>query len=426
MKKRFVSSWFVGLLALGLPFASADSPEAVRTVQPNNAFGYALMGTVADVQLAKNANANIFISPVSAAVALQMLLNGAGPGSTTYLEVAKTLGVDGLNLEAINQANHTLLERLQSPPPPPVRRDGKVEAIPMTLTIANSAWANHNRENHFEFAPGFTSRLGADFRAQALSADFATKEGLDAINGWASKNTNGKIKEVVTARVLKPLSFVLMNATYFKANWQNPFSARSTSLDQAFFRADGTESKVEMMSSGREYGYAETASAQTMELPYAGGNASMIIVLPKQGIKLSALLKDADGPLTAAFWQKLAQTPRKMARFAMPKFGFSYDVDLKDILRTMGIQTVFTNAADLSAIGSPPTRVDLVKQSTFVKVDETGTEAAAVTVIGGVPRSAPRPPVDSMRVDRPFLVSIVEKTTGSVLFMGVISNPLAQ
>ena len=414
--------WALAMSLLLVGAGHAISQEPIATVQPNNEFGYALTKTVARAQLAKNANQNIFLSPVSAAVALQMLLNGAGKGSTTYSEITTALGVESLDLEAINHANADLLTQLQKPTAdttPPGRRRPGPPPVPFTLKIANSVWSNST--GLFKYNSSFVSRLEKSYSADARSVDFRAAEGPLAINGWASEKTNGKIPKVIDAPTLAPLAFVMMNATYFKANWLTPFDERSTTRNSAFTLGDGAKAEVEMMNS-REYGYAETENAQTMELPYAGGNASMYVVLPKEGIKLSDSLTDANGPLSSAFWVQVAKAQKMTAVFSMPKFSFSYEAKLNDYLKAMGMNTVFTNNADLSALGTPATRVSLVKQDTFIKVDEKGTEAAAVTVIGGVGSGRPVK-THIMRVDRPFLISIVEKNTGSVLFLGVISNP---
>ena len=417
-------------LSLGMPvgFAADKAPEpaapkaGIATVHANNQFGYSLLRAVARSEMAKDANRNIFISPVSAALALQMLLNGAGKGSTTYLEISKTLGVDRLDLTSINQANLALLLKIQTQQPRTLLPQEGNPAIPFTLTLASSVWNNSN--SPFTFNPSFVSTLQTSYQAEAKTVNFSADSGSNAINYWAAYKTDGKIKKVIDAEALKPLAFVMMNATYFKANWQTPFDSQLTATGTGFTRADGTKTTVEMMSKKHEFGYAETSLGQAMELPYMGDQVSMVIILPKEGRSIRDAVTDSDGVLSQKFWQELQRAPKRNADFYLPKFQLSYEVTLNDSLQSLGMGSVFTNHSDLTNLGSPPSKVSLVKQDSFIKLDEEGTEAAAVTTIGASLTAIHGPtPTKVMRVDRPFLVSIVEKTTGSVLFMGVISDP---
>ena len=394
--------------------SSAGGTEAFSIVGANNQFGNALVKTVAQAALEKDPNQNVFISPLSAAMALQMLLNGSDSKSATYVQIANVLGLSDVNLVTINSSSKALLAQLQN-------QAGQTRAVPFTLTIANSLWGNS--DHLFAFNPNFVSSLLNSYQAKALTADFNSQEALDAINHWASQESNGKISNIIDAPTLSALDFSLLNATYFKANWETQFNPNETSHAQSFVQGDRTSVSVEMMNA-HLYGYSETPRAQVMEMPYSGGSVSMVVVLPKAGSTLNDVIEDAQGPLSPGFWAQRVQARAQIAQFSMPKIKMSYQVNLIPTLRTLGVSAVFGDGADLSLLGGVNEKIGLVQQNSFLKVDEAGTEAAAVTIIGGGAGAvAPIGNIPVMRVDHPFLLSIVDRASGSVLFAGVISSP---
>ncbi len=416
------------LLTLLTLLAAAQTPglahaDSSPLASANNSFGHALTRAVSRAELSKKPNENLFLSPQSAATLLQMILNGTGPGSVTQNELLRVLNVDHLDLDQINQQSRALMDQLQTPPNPnpaplPGQEGGK-PPVPFTLQLANSVWANSRTS--FQFNPEFLQVMKASFSAPALAADFSSSAGLKAVNGWASDHTQGRITSIIDQPTLAASTLVLMNATYFKANWLHPFTPEST-RQADFTRADGTRGTVEMMQA-LSYGYREVNQAQVMELPYAGGNASMYVVLPAANQKIADTLEDAAGPLSDSFWEAMRGQPEGEAQFSMPRFKTEFSLPLNPELKSMGLQAIFGPGADLSHLGQPAGSLSLVKQDTFLNVDEMGTEAAAVT-IGAIAGAAPYPrPIPVMTVDRPFVISIVEKTTGAVLFEGVINNP---
>lgn len=420
--KAFVLS--AALLAAG---SAAHANDVSSLANANNEFGLALSKKVAAQELRRDANANIFFSPVSAAMALQMLLNGSPERSQTYAELASVLRVQGLDLARINAANERLIASLEVPAPSeptnPMNQDelrspqGEPPS-PFTLTIANSAWGNSNAD--FAFLPAFVGALNRWFKAEARALDFTVPGSADEINRWASDRTNQKIPRVISADALAPMEFVLMNATYFKASWAKPFA--ETRGEATFTKADGTQAQTKTMRQ-RAGGYFEVEGAQVVELPYRGNRASMFVVLPEESRPLASFVADERGPLSTGFWAAAQAADRSEVNLTMPKFGFSYEIKLNDALKEAGMSRSFSNDADFEALSGIPTKVSLVKQNTFVKVDEKGTEAAAVTVVGAVRATSVARPVPEMAVDRPFLVSIVEKSTGTVLFVGAVNSP---
>ena len=396
--------------------SSAGGTHEFSIAGSNNQFGNALLKTTANAVLDKDANQNIFISPLSAAMALQMLMNGADPHSESYTQIASALELSDVNLSSVNSSNKALIAQLKNE-----ASQTRAGQTPFTLTIANSIWGNS--DHAFAFNPNFASALINSYQAQALTADFNSTAAVDAMNHWASQETNGKVTKIIDLKTLSKLDFSLLNATYFKANWQNQFNPNETSHAQAFVQGDRTTVSVEMMNSLRS-GYSETSNAQVMEMPYSGGSVSMIVVLPKAGNTLNDVMADAQGPLSPGFWTQRVQVATQLARFSMPKIKMSTQVNLLPVLRTLGISAVFTDGADLSLLGGTNEKVGLVQQISFLNIDEAGTEAAAVTIIGGGAGAvAPIRNIPVMRVDHPFLLSIVDRASGSVLFEGVISSP---
>lgn len=428
MKKTYLG-WNLGVLAMATSALASGGVSSSGTapgrspadlVGADNQHGFALAKAVGCDALSRNPNANLFLSPSSSAMALEMLLNGAGKGSATYTELAQALHLGNLSLDEVNELNRALMQRLQTPPPVQDAEGGQVPPVPFTLSIANSAWSSSRSD--FRFNPAFVSSLERNYSAEARQTDFQEQSGMDAINGWASEKTHGRISGIVDENAIHDMDFLLMNATYFKANWQMPFNKYFTHSDP-FTKGDGTRSMAETMHATLD-GYTRVGDTQVMELPYAGGTASMYVVLPPEGRSVASAILDGNGPMSQGFWDEVARAPREEADFSMPRFSFRNELALKQPLESMGLQALFTPGADLSQAGSGDGNesVSQILQDTFVKVDEMGTEAAAVTAILAGAAAAMSPP-PFMKVDRPFLVSIVEKRTGLILFEGVVSNP---
>ena len=406
------------LSLIGVTLTAHAAPQSPISAASNE-FGYQLFQNVGMMELSNDPNQNVFISPLSASIALEMLLNGAGANSATQSQLAANLRVSGLSLSEINHGNKNLMSQLTSVPQTTTQKGHQQpqDEGSLKLMIANSAWSN---SASFQFRGNYVHLLHTFYSATVRSLNFSDPASAGIINQWASDNTDKKIPQVIDGNSLADLEFVLMNATYFKANWAAKFSDKATKKEN-FTQGNGTVSKVDMMKD-RRYGYREVNGYQVMELPYVGYRASMFVVLPKS--TMNDALLDAAGPIATPFWSQLTTQQQEMATFSFPKLSFEYEVKLNAALAAMGITDMFSDRADFSALSASRTRVSMVKQNTFLKMDEIGTEAAAVTTIGVTAASAflPPPKINVMTVDRPFLVSIVERETNTVLFMGAISN----
>ncbi len=378
--------------------AMQKSPEIdPKLVAANTRFGFKLFSEI----LKQDRNKNVFVSPSSVAIALAMTYNGAS--GETQKAMAKALELNGMSLQALNQANANLKELLQNPDP-------KVQ-----LAIANSLWARQD----VSFKPDFMQRNQMFYRAEIANLNFSDPKAKSIINGWVKDNTRGKIEEIIDSIDPRDVLF-LINAIYFKGDWTKPFDKKLTA-EKPFYRADGNSKPHPLMSQRGEFRYFETDRFQAVSLPYGEGRRmSMDILLPKKPYSMTNFYQD----LTAENWQQWVTRFRSRAgTVQIPRFKLEYDIKLKRALSALGMAVAFGSRSDFSGISSTPTRIDEVKHKTFVEVNEEGTEAAAVTSIGIRATSAIVDEPFSMVVDRPFFCAIRDNRSGTVLFMGAIVDP---
>lgn len=374
-----------------LPRALTATEEKVRNAA--NDFSFALLGTVTDSQKTENT----FISPLSASYALGMTMNGAN--GATYDEIQSTLQLRGMTLAEINAGYKSLTALLLSLDPS------------VQVRIANSIWYR----NSFTFHQTFFDTTKKYFNAEVKGLNFGDAAGsLSAINGWVSTATNDRIKKVLSQLDSTNVMF-LLNAIYFKGNWRDQFEASKTVSSQ-FTNSSGATQPVQLMNRQGDLSYAETATYQAVDLPYGNTAFSMTVVLPKPGQDVNVVAKG----LSASGWQSLSGSLRgALVNLALPKLKLEYERSLKNDLITLGMPTPFSGAgADFSKMTPAKVFITMVKQNSFVDINEEGTEAAAVTTVGIHPTSAPIPV--SMRVDRPYLFVIRERLSGTILFIGRI------
>jgi serpin B len=241
------------------------------------------------------------------------------------------------------------------------------------------------------------------------------------INDWVSRETQEKIKDIVPPGAIDAMTrLVLANAIYFKADWASEFAREDTS-DQDFHLADGNTVSVPTMYQNGSFRYAAERGLQALELPYAGDQLSMVILLPDEG-QLDALQTDLDAERLDELLGKLDY---RMVDVHLPKFTYEYSLSLADVLANMGMRTAFDPAkADFSGMdGARDLYIGDVLHKAFVAVDEAGTEAAAATVV--IMKLTAMLPEDAIqfRVDRPFLFVIRDIPTGTILFVGRVMIP---
>lgn len=395
------------------PSEPEDNQLTIRSLTPAEAelaassdiFGLKLFKEIARQQPDKN----IFISPLSVSMALGMTANGA---STTTLEAMRhTLELDNLTEEESNAAYQSLIELLTTVDPE-VRFD-----------IANSIWYRDT----WTFNEEFLQRCIDYFKAVVQGLDFSDPAAADIINAWVDENTNGKIKEIVDQPISATTVMFLINALYYKGIWTYEFDPEAT-VDDAFTLLNGSTVPCRMMNQEADLLYYETETFQAVDLPYGGELFSMTIILPRPGIPIDTVVT-ALNPEQWGAW--IGHLDTAGVHVELPRFKLSYDLLMNDVLKALGMEIAFsTSQADfgrmLAADGSSPgvLFIDKVKHKTFVQVDEEGTEAAAVTSVEiGFTSVDPGAPIH-MRIDRPFVFVIRERTSGTLLFMGKIVEPV--
>ncbi len=397
---RFVVGALVGVMVVagcGLfspeGFPRALTEEESKLVNEDYAFGFKLFREI--VATAED-TANIFISPLSVAMALGMTYNGAR--GETQEAMQATLELSEMSLQEVNESYCSLIDLLRE-------ADSKVD-----FRIANSIWYRDD----FTVKDEFIDLSETYFDAVVRALDFDDPASVDVINDWVKENTNGKIEEIIDG--IGPLTVMyLIDAIYFKGIWEYEFPEDSTRAD-SFQLADGSFVPCEMMRLTDSLSYFENELFQAVDLSYGNGCYGMVVILPWEGVDLDSLIEGMD----QAVWDEwMAGFSEDEVVLEMPKFTLEYGLTLNDVLTALGMGIAFDEErADFSGISEEQVWIDSVLHKTFVQVDEEGTEAAGVAVVV-LEREVLR-----MRVDRPFMFVIWERNSGVILFMGRLTRPV--
>ena len=340
---------------------------------------------------------NVFVSPLSVSIALGMAWNGAN--GTTKSEMETALKMSGMTTADINDYYKIMQSTLPTIDPT------------TKLSIANSMWYRTG----FVVKPDFLKVNSDYFNAYIKELDFTKAWAVDTINNWCAKKTNSLIPTIID-QIPSDAVMYLMNAVYFKGIWRKQFEKKNTSVLK-FTNEAGIQGDVNMMYQKDTFGYAETETAQYLDLPYGNKAFSMTVILPAAN-KTTA---DVLNALITDIWSStLSSLYEREVMVYLPRFKVSNKFKLNDELQNMGMKLAFTDFADFTNLTSIPVQISEVIHKTYVTVDEEGTEAAAVTSIGIINTSMPVIPV--FRVDKPFLFVIREKSTGVILFIGKVGN----
>lgn len=346
-------------------------------------------------KLSAENNDNLFLSPYSISSALAMVYGGAG--GTTAEQINNTLyfGGQGATHPALSHLRTTLNG---------IQGKGHIE-----LSIANSLWPQVD----YAFLPDYLAMTKEFYGSNIESVDFKTNtEGArQKVNGWVEEKTNDRIQELIPKGMLDPLTrLVLANAIYFKGNWARQFKAEHT--HPALFKlADGTTVDVPIMSQTADFKLAHTKEFQALEIPYEGGDLSMLILLPSESDKSPNLSLETLAELQFNEMEVMVQLPR---------FKLESTFQLGDTLAAMGMPMAFTRHADFSGMtGTKDLYIGTVIHKAFVEVNEEGTEAAAATAVGMKLTSMP----PQFIANHPFLFLIRENSTGTILFIGRVADP---
>jgi serine protease inhibitor len=342
-----------------------------------------------------NPTDNIFVSPTSAAFALAMTYNGA-VGETAE-EMARALGVDHIDLASLNATTRTWLASL--------RQTGDPRA---ELELANSIWYRADWPIRDSFRQQVTTHYEAEI---AEIRDAAT------INRWVEKATRGRIGGIISGEVPSNVVAYLVNALYFKADWTLQFRESDT-RSASFRRPDGSHVTVPMMMKKGRFEIRSDPAMQMLRLPYGSGRFSMVLALPRPDAPVARIAEQLEPARWRSWMTEFAAVPDLEIR--LPRFEIEWESSLVESLAAMGMNVPFDDQrADFSGMFEQrgPWIGDVL-QKTYVRVDEKGTEAAAVTKVAMVDRAAP-----GITFDRPFFLAIYDHATETVLFLGQIMDP---
>jgi serine protease inhibitor len=338
--------------------------------------------------------ANVFISPLSASMALGMAANGAS--GATYDEMHSALRLSGATREDVDGGYKSLITLLRGLDPG------------TNFSIANSIWY----EQTFSFNASFLDESKLYFDAQVQALDFKSPAAVTTINSWVNGQTNNKIPRILDSIDSSEVMF-LVNAIYFKGIWQKQFD-KSKTVDAPFYAADGTTAMVPMMARGKGVQSTATSEYWAVDLPYGNSAFTMTVVLPHGDIDTFAESFDQTK------WNLLVSSLRDSdLEVFLPRFRIEWKRGLNDDLQQLGMRLAFSNA-DFTRMSPRGLELIITKvlQKTFVDVDEQGTEAAAATMVGIGLTSLP----SAFRADHPFLIVIRERFSGAILFIGKIAK----
>jgi len=407
----------ITLLCLGSILASCkkeeSTPAEIKPVQltekqkqvinSSNSFGFDFFRKVQEVS---GSGKNLMVSPLSVSMAFGMVRNGAA--GSTLEAITSTLGMGGMTDEEINASYKYILETFSA-------LDPKVK-----LSIANSIWYRNN----FSVEPDFISTNQEYFNAEVNAMNFADLESVNIINKWVSDNTNQLIPSIISD-IPDAMVMYLINAVYFKGQWKYSFDKANTA-PRPFHLADGSTIESPGMIQHASLNYFKGSGFEAVELPYNQGNYNMVVLLPSADKSVT----DVIDLLSQENWNTWSrQMESTDIQIQLPKFKYRYDEKkMIPILADMGMSVAFNpDLADFTRINSGGGLViSDVRHKTFIETNEEGTEAAAVTSIGFETTSVgPNEPYN-LSIDRPFVYFIHEKSTGSILFIGTIMNPLSE
>lgn len=347
---------------------------------------------------------NCCISPLSASLCMGMILNGAD--GETYAEILRALGYEGYTNTEINEYVQTMQTELP-------HLDRKTE-----FTNANSLWLREN----YPVLPSFVEINQTYYQAEVYNEPFDATT-LKRINQWCSDHTRGLIPEIIDQIPSNAIAY-LVNALYFKGKWTQEFKKENTQ-ETDFYLADGSTVRVPMMQQTIQARYYSDPEVRIVELPYGNEAFSMILFLPADPEKTP--VSDLLAQLTPEKWDQWTSGFFSTSiQLSLPRFKLEYKQELNETFEAIGVRQAFDPLrADFTKLSERRPYLSLLRQKTYIEVDESGTKAAAVT-IGGMFDSAVGPGSDpfTLRFDHPFGFVIREKSTNAFIFAGKIGKPI--
>ncbi len=379
-----------------------------KIVEANTNFAFKTFKKISELDTAQNS----CYSPLSLSLVLQILYNGSG--GETAAELADLLLLNGIEINDLNEQNSHLIRSLIAPD----------EGI--KIEVANSIWCNSN----FNLVASFVANM-----QNFYLADIFNYLDVNAANDWVKEKTHGLIDKITDESPEEFLNHlvVLLNVIYFKGDWTYKFNPQKTYPSQFYLENESGENSYRitdiMHSSGLDFTYYFGEEFSVARLPYGADKIAMYILLPNKVSEFSwetetkISLDELISQLDYETWTNcldnfisIYQGEYSLFEFALPKFKLENTFDLKKILKALGVHNIF-GSPDFSNLFDGGGYVGKVAQKTLIKVDEFGTEAAAVTQVnvdGEIPQ---------FKANRPFIYILQDDRSKSILFMGKVTNP---
>ncbi|MCW5910206.1 MAG: serpin family protein [Cyclobacteriaceae bacterium] len=401
----------VFLLTLSLFFACSPSePEPDNTpnlrtlsvaedilVNSSNDFAFTLFE-----KLQNNDKPNRFLSPLSIGIALGMTLNGAE--GETRQGILNTIQFGNLTEAEVNKGYYDLVNRLS----------GMDRTV--SMNIANSVW--HRKE--LSVKPAFKSVIESDYKGTVQGLDFSSSKSIDIINGWIEDKTNDKIKDVIQ-EISGDLVMFLINAIYFKGDWTYQFDKAKTEEGDFYLENNSVVQTPMMRSDKVTVSLFAHEKFNLIGIPFGNRQFEFSVLLPHDSYKTEDIIPELNA---GSFSEWTSQSHEQTVELRMPKFKMKWNKTLNNELSSLGMAQAFSGSAQLPHFFENPLslRIGFVDHHSFLEVNETGAEAAAVTVVGVFTTSLPaQPPI--IVLNKPFIFLIREKHSGTILFIGQLKDP---
>lgn len=410
--KKIISLMLIAIIATSLigceKFSSKNKEEISakevdkEVVEGNNKFAFNIFKEISKDEN----NKNVFISPLSISMALTMTYNGAK--ENTKAEMNKVLGYEGMSDDKINNSYkilHSYLENI----------DENVK-----LNLSNSIWIREGQNINKEFI-----NINKDiFGAKVDNLDFSKSSSVDKINNWIEKSTNNMIKDMLKGPIDGDVIMYLINAIYFKGQWQEPFDINNNIIGK-FTNSKGDKTEIDFMrkvAADDKTFYGEKDDFKAIKMPYDGGKVSMYAVLPKEGLNIDNFINNLDMNKWNSIKESIGKE-QEAVNVSFPKFEMEYGTkELKGPLVALGMKDIFSDAANLSGIREN-IYVSSVLHQGKIEVNEKGSEAAAATIVEV--RETAMPIINDPKefiADRPFVFIIEDEESGTILFMGKLEE----
>jgi len=358
-------------------------------------------------------NENQMLSPYSISTALAMVYTGTDGNTATELQNVMGYGANTTSFhQTFNQLTNSIERNVSSP-------------ANSEVNVVNKIWRNTG----FSFLPTFEAIMNNEYLAPVVATDFSQSAAArQQINNWVDQETHQLIPELLPSGFITDrTASVLVNAVYFKADWEHQFTPGMTQPQQ--FKTSSNMVTADMMSDlipTNMLRFTEDADAEVLELFFKDKQSSMLVILPKdQNIGLNNFVQQKLSKTKVDQWLNDLDYPSpNNSNFSvqLPKWGFDNDFDLVGTLENLGIKDAFSSLANLSKMADAPLFVDKIKHKTVISTDEGGVEAAGSTAVGIGVTSVP-PVARTITANRPFVFIIKDTETNSILFIGHVQDP---